>query len=131
MHDDDPWEHWVAEIDGRSIGAMRMCDPHLESTHYWGDSEPNPRALDIWIGDAADRSKGYGEAMMRLGFVPVGRQAFSDEDDCVVHTLTRSDWRAHNQGALPLESVPRPARDAKPVRHIISGTVIAGHRGSS
>jgi hypothetical protein len=25
---------------GRAIGAMQMIDPHLESTHYWGEIEP-------------------------------------------------------------------------------------------
>ena len=124
MHQDDVWEHWIAEVDGRPIGAMQMCDPHLEPTHYWGDVGPNLRALDIWIGEPADRGKGYGEEMMRLGiarsfakpevtailidplnsnprahkfyqrlgFVPVGRQVFNGEDDCLVHKLTRADW---------------------------------------
>jgi aminoglycoside 6'-N-acetyltransferase len=124
MHQDDVWEHWIAEVDGRPIGAMMMCDPYREPTHYWGDVEPNLRALDIWIGEAADRGKGFGEAMMRLGvarcfanpqvtailidplnsnprahrfyqrvgFVPVGRQVFNGEDDCLVHRLSREDW---------------------------------------
>jgi aminoglycoside 6'-N-acetyltransferase len=34
----------------------------------------------------------------RLGFVPVGRQVFNDEDDCLVHKLTRADWLARKQG---------------------------------
>jgi aminoglycoside 6'-N-acetyltransferase len=28
----------------------------------------------------------------RLGFVPVGRRLFHDEDDCLVHELTRTAW---------------------------------------
>ncbi len=127
------WEYWIAELDGRPIGAMQMCDPHLEPTHYWGAVEPNLRALDIWIGDAADRGKGYGEAMMRagiarcfarpevtailidplnsntrahqfyqrVGFIPTHRQTFNDEDDCLVHKLTRADWRSLFSGDLP------------------------------
>src|SRR5690606_39851067 len=55
----------IGELDGRPIGAMQVIDPHMEATHYWGDIEPNLRALDIWIGTAADRGKGYGETMMR------------------------------------------------------------------
>lgn len=56
----------VAEVDGRPIGAMQVCDPHLEPTHHWGEIEPGLRALDIWIGppDALDR--GYGTQMMTL-----------------------------------------------------------------
>ena len=42
----------IAELGGRPIGAMQMIDPHAEPTHYWGEIEPNLRALDIWIGEA-------------------------------------------------------------------------------
>ncbi len=58
--------HLIAEVDGRPIGAMQVIDPHLEPTHYWGDIEPGLRAVDIWIGDAADRNRGYGEQMMQI-----------------------------------------------------------------
>jgi aminoglycoside 6'-N-acetyltransferase len=56
----------IAEVDGRPVGAMQICDPHVEPTHYWGQIEPNLLAIDIWIGAAADRNKGYGREMMRL-----------------------------------------------------------------
>jgi aminoglycoside 6'-N-acetyltransferase len=58
--------YFIAEVDGRPIGAMQICDPHLESSHYWGEIAPNLRAIDIWIGAPADRGKGYGATMMRL-----------------------------------------------------------------
>ena len=128
LYQRDVWEYWIAELDGRSIGAMQMCDPHLEPTHYWGEIEPNLRALDIWIGEADARGKGHGETMMslafarcfsdplvtaiiidplasntrahkfyqRLGFVPTHRQVFHEEDDCLVHRLTRQDWEARH-----------------------------------
>jgi len=115
----------IAELDGRPIGAMQIIDPHLEPTHYWGEIEPNLRAIDIWIGDAADHGHGHGETMMRralqrcfadpavtaviidplasntrahkfyqrIGFVPVERHMFG-EDDCLVHRLTREAWQA-------------------------------------
>lgn len=57
--------YYIAELDGRPIGAMQVIDPHREPTHYWGEIEPNLRAIDIWIGDAKDRGKGHGAAMMR------------------------------------------------------------------
>jgi aminoglycoside 6'-N-acetyltransferase len=111
------------ELDGRPIGAMQIIDPHLESTHYWGEIRPNLRALDIWIGEPDCRGKGYGETMMhlafqrcfsdpavtaividplasntrahqfyrRLGFKPVRRQRFGD-DDCLVLELRREHW---------------------------------------
>lgn len=118
--------YYIAEVDGRPIGAMQICDPHLEPTHYWGEIAPNLRAADIWIGAAADRGRGYGREMMRLahelcfadprvtaividplasnvgahrfyqrlGYKPLGRRLFGD-DDCLVHELTRTDWLAH------------------------------------
>ena len=141
-HDDMRWEdelaadsdlsrHYIAELDGRPIGAMQIIDPHLEPTHYWGDCAPNLRAIDIWIGAPADRGKGHGEEMMRqaielcfadpkvtaiiidplasntrahafyqrMGFTPAGRRLFNDEDDCLVHELTRETWRRRHPGA--------------------------------
>jgi aminoglycoside 6'-N-acetyltransferase len=63
----DEYSQWfIGELDGRPIGAMQICDPHLETTHYWGEIAPNLRAIDIWIGGPADRGKGHGGEMMRL-----------------------------------------------------------------
>ncbi|HYC75106.1 GNAT family N-acetyltransferase [Brevundimonas sp.] len=56
----------IAEVKGRPIGVMQICDPHLEPTHYWGDIEPNLRAIDIWIGPADALNRGYGTQMMTL-----------------------------------------------------------------
>lgn len=62
-----PWrEILIAEVDGRAIGVVVVIDPAAEETHYWGDCGPGLRALDIWIGDAADRGRGWGTALMRL-----------------------------------------------------------------
>jgi aminoglycoside 6'-N-acetyltransferase len=77
---DDDWFDWekeiprdvdwaemlIAEEDGRSIGFVQIIDPAREESHYWGDCEPNLRAIDIWIGEAEDLGKGYGTQMMRL-----------------------------------------------------------------
>jgi aminoglycoside 6'-N-acetyltransferase len=58
----------IAEIphDGawRPIGVMQVCDPHLEPTHYWGEIEPDLRAMDIWIGPSDALNRGYGAQMM-------------------------------------------------------------------
>ena len=118
------YQYFIAELGNRAIGAMQIIDPHTESTHYWGEIEPNLRAIDIWIGLADDLGKGYGEQMMRqafqlcfseplvtaividplasntrahnfyrrLGFVAEDRRMFED-DDCLVHRLTRSSWK--------------------------------------
>ncbi len=121
------WDsHYVmAEVAGAPVGVMQVCDPHTEPTHYWGEIEPNLRAIDIWIGPAHWLNRGVGTQMMslmidrcfaepaveaividplnsnvaahrfyqRLGFVPEGRRMF-DDDDCLVHRLTRADWEA-------------------------------------
>jgi aminoglycoside 6'-N-acetyltransferase len=77
--DDDDWDWdneiprrlvWrellIAEQEHRAIGFIQIINPHLEETHYWGDCEPNLRAIDIWIGEESDLGKGYGTVMMRL-----------------------------------------------------------------
>ncbi|WP_235562679.1 GNAT family N-acetyltransferase [Brevundimonas sp. Root1423] len=64
----------IAEADGRPIGVMQICDPHRESTHYWGEIEPNLRAMDIWIGPADALNRGYGTRMMTLA----ADEAFAD-----------------------------------------------------
>lgn len=59
-------EQLIAELDGRSIGVVQIIDPKLEESHYWGEVEPNLRAIDIWIGEKEDLGKGYGTIMMNL-----------------------------------------------------------------
>ena len=59
-------EHLIAELNGRPIGFMQIIDPAREESHYWGNIPLNLRALDIWIGNAADLGQGYGTVMMHL-----------------------------------------------------------------
>lgn len=54
----------IAEVDGRPIGVMQVIDPHREPTRYWGEIEPNLRAMDIWIGPKDALNQGYGAQMM-------------------------------------------------------------------
>ena len=58
-------EHVIAEGDGRPVGYLAIIDPAREHTHYWGEVEPDQRALDIWIGEPADLGRGLGTQMMR------------------------------------------------------------------
>ena len=64
----------IGEEDGRPVGAVIDIDPAREETHYWGDCGPGLRAFDIWIGEAKDRGRGLGSAMMRAAL----DLAFSD-----------------------------------------------------
>jgi aminoglycoside 6'-N-acetyltransferase len=120
----------IGELAGRPIGFVQIIDPALEETHYWGEVEPDLRAIDIWIGAASDLGRGHGTAMMRLalarcfapppvravlidplasnlrarrfyerlGFRPVGRRTFGD-DDCMVYRLARAGWAQGGRGA--------------------------------
>ena len=103
--DDDDW-HWeeelkrspewreflVAEVAGRPIGFIQIIDPLLEDSHYWGEVEPNLRALDIWIGEADALGQGYGTQMMRLAFA----RCFADPAvTAILIDPLKSNVRAH------------------------------------
>jgi aminoglycoside 6'-N-acetyltransferase len=78
--DDDDWDwahelartppDWrellIAEVDGRPIGFLQLIDPAREDSHYWGATAADLRAIDIWIGEAADLGRGFGTRMMHL-----------------------------------------------------------------
>ena len=65
IRDQSPVSYFlIGEENGRPVGAMQLIDPHLEPTHYWGEVEPNLRALDIWLGPADALGRGIGTAMM-------------------------------------------------------------------
>ena len=92
LHQPGVWEYWIAELDGRPIGAMQMCDPHREPTHYWGEIDPNLRALDIWIGEPDARGQGHGEEMMRQGI----ERSFADPAvTAIIIDPLASNTRAH------------------------------------
>ena len=57
-------EMLIAELHGRPIGFLQIIDPAREESHYWGDVPENLRAIDIWIGEPADRGQGHGSEMM-------------------------------------------------------------------
>jgi aminoglycoside 6'-N-acetyltransferase len=63
---DADWEDiLVGEIDGRPVGVIQIIDPAREESQYWGEMEPGYRAIDIWIGEESDLSKGYGTQIMQ------------------------------------------------------------------
>lgn len=75
-----PWrEQLIAEVDGRAIGFVQIIDPALEEGHYWGAVPAHLRAVDLWIGEADARGRGYGGEMMRQAlarcFAPVDVEA--------------------------------------------------------
>jgi len=58
-------EQLMAEWHGRRIGFVQIIDPAREDSHYWGECEPNLRAIDIWIGEEDCLGRGLGTVMMR------------------------------------------------------------------
>ena len=71
---------------------MQIIDPHLESTHYWGEILPNLRAIDIWIGEPNCLGRGYGETMMRLAM----QRCFADPAvAAIIIDPLASNVRAH------------------------------------
>lgn len=88
-----PWrEQLVAELDGRPIGFVQIIDPAEEESHYWGDIEPNLRAIDIWIGEADARGRGHGTEIMRQA---IARCVAAPEVTAIV-----IDPLARNDGAI-------------------------------
>ncbi len=59
-------EQLIAEVDGRPLGFLQIIDPAREDSRYWGEAPEGLRAVDLWIGSAADLGKGYGTKMMQL-----------------------------------------------------------------
>ncbi|MEM7458881.1 MAG: GNAT family N-acetyltransferase [Pseudomonadota bacterium] len=103
--DDPASAYFIAEVDGRPIGAMQVIDPALERTHYWGQNcPPNLRAMDIWIGEKDCLGKGYGAQMMAIAI----NRAFAEPDvDAIVIDPLNSNTDAHRfyqrLGFRPLE----------------------------
>lgn len=54
----------IAEVGGEPVGVMAVCDPHTEPSHYWGEIEPDLRAIDVWIGPPEWLNRGVGTQMM-------------------------------------------------------------------
>jgi len=85
-----PWRKFlIGEEGGRPIGFVAIIDAREEESHYWGDAEPNLRAIDIWLGEEADLGQGYGSAMMRLAI----ERCFADQDvtAILIDPLTRNN----------------------------------------
>ena len=82
----------IAETEGRALGFIQIIDPAEEETRYWGEVAAGLRAIDIWIGEAADLGRGYGTEMMRLALA----RCFADPAvTAVLLDPLTSNTRAH------------------------------------
>lgn len=85
-------EQLIAELDGRPLGFVQIIDPALEDSHYWGTVSSHLRAIDIWIGEAADLGQGYGTQMMEQALA----RCFADPSvEAVLVDPLLSNTRAH------------------------------------
>lgn len=92
-HTDPASRYFIAEVNGRPIGAMQVIDPARERNQYWGaECPPNLRAIDIWIGEPDCLGKGYGTHMMTLTIADI----FADPsvESIIIDPLASND-RAH------------------------------------
>jgi aminoglycoside 6'-N-acetyltransferase len=59
-------EFLIAEVNAEPIGMVVLIDTLREERHYWADEAPTDSwAIDIWIGNEENRSRGFGTKMMR------------------------------------------------------------------
>lgn len=86
-------EQLIAELDDEPIGYLEIIDPARDEEGYWGDITPGLRAIDIWIGDAANLGKGYGTSMMRGA---LARCFASPEVSAVLVDPLADNTRAHH-----------------------------------
>jgi aminoglycoside 6'-N-acetyltransferase len=84
---------WIGEADARGKGhgetMMRLAFARCFS---------DPLVKAIIIDPLASNTRAH-TFYQRLGFVPTHRQVFHEEDDCLVHRLTRQDWEARHGAA--------------------------------
>lgn len=85
-------EQLIGTVDGRAVGFVQIIDPAREDSHYWGKIAAGYRAIDIWIGEAADLGRGFGSAFMRLA---LARCFAAPEVHSVLIDPLASNARAH------------------------------------
>lgn len=125
-------EQLIAELDGRAIGFLQIIDPALEDSHYWGEVPPGLRAVDIWIGDATDLSRGHGTTMMRMAL----DRCFADPAvSAVLVDPLASNHRAHRfyrrLGFVPVEHRRFGDDDCLVLRLERARYLGSGHNGSA
>lgn len=73
-------KQYMAIENDEPVGFVQICDPYEEDTGRWENMPHRLRAIDVWIGEPENLSKGYGTKIMLLAMA----EAFSDPE---VHAL--------------------------------------------
>jgi len=109
----DETEFWIASVDGRDVGWIQCWPTEDEAddvAHWWAAGIDRTAAgIDYLIGDAADRGRGIGPAVIRafttdvvFGLHPDWTQAAADPLEANV-----ASWRAlEKAGFRFLATVP-------------------------
>lgn len=88
----DGTEFFIAEVDGKPIGALQIIDPAREQSQYWGSVATNLKAIDIWIGEEDYLGKGFGGRMMTFAV----EYAFAESEvTAILIDPLASNVRAH------------------------------------
>jgi aminoglycoside 6'-N-acetyltransferase len=80
---------WIGEPDALNAGWGTKMMRQVIAACF---AEPNVDALLI---DPLTSNTAAHRFYQRLGFVVEGRRVFHEEDDCLVHRLTRATWVQH------------------------------------
>jgi hypothetical protein len=78
----------------RDPGVISATSDDPDATKAFAEFA-DPRVTAIVIDPLHSNTRAHS-FYRRLGFRPVGRQKFG-EDDCLVHRLTRDDWEARRR----------------------------------
>ncbi len=78
---------WIGESDclGKGYGTEMMT---TAINMAFAD-----RLVEAILIDPLNSNTDAHRFYQRLGFRPIGRRLFDEDDDCLVHRLDRADWR--------------------------------------
>lgn len=62
--EDEAAEPLIVERDGRPVGYVQVCDPHLEDNHPYQDQPTGTLGLDLLVGEADLIGHGLGPAIL-------------------------------------------------------------------
>lgn len=120
--DDDPYEHWLALVDGQPVGWIQCCalsEFEDDDAQGWLDHgiQPTAAGIDYLIGEPSARGTGLGSAMIAafvsevvFGMHPDWTQAAADPSK---HNVA-SCRALEKAGFRSVGLIEEPAKDDSP-----------------